>query len=206
MSFFNDVYTQLFQKPPYPHNDFSGMIIIVTGANIGLGLEASKHFVRMGAAKVIVAVRSVSKGEAAKQEIERQTERAGTVDVWDLDYSSYASVKAFAARAAALQRLDAAVLNAGIATEQFELFEDNESTITVNVVSTTLLMLLLLPTLRASAQKHGVEPVLAVVGSGVHAYTSFPERNAPSCFDELNDPKKARMKDRYVLLFHSLPS
>ncbi|KAL9123292.1 MAG: hypothetical protein Q9187_000164 [Circinaria calcarea] len=199
MSVFNDIYTQLFQKPPYPQNDFSRQAIIVTGANVGLGLEASKHFVRMGAEKVIVAVRSVSKGEEAKREIERDTKRTGVVEVWNIDYASYDSIKAFAAKVATLPRVDAAVLNAGIATEKYEVFEDNESTITVNVVSTTLLMLLLLPTLRASSVKWNIEPVLTVVGSGVHAYTPFTERNSPNSFDTLNDEKTAKMKDRYLV-------
>ncbi|KAI9730218.1 MAG: hypothetical protein M1834_005982 [Cirrosporium novae-zelandiae] len=148
MPIFTLIHTQFMDVIPYPDTDFSGKTIIVTGANIGLGKEAVKHFVRLNAEKVIVAVRSIAKGEAAKSEIEAETKRTGVVDVWGLDYSSYASVKAFAAKVAKLSRVDAVVLNAGIATANFELFEDNESTITVNVVSTTLLALLLLPTLR----------------------------------------------------------
>jgi len=62
-------------------------------------------------------------------------------------------VKAFAARAAELDCLGAAVLNIGIPTEKFEMLEENESTITVNVISTILLGLLLLPTLQSSAKK-----------------------------------------------------
>ena len=196
MSILGGIYAQISQKPPYPQYDFSKKVIVVTGANIGLGLEASKHFVRLGAEKVIVAVRSLSKGEAAKVEIEK--ERTGTVvEVWLVDYASYESVKAFATKVDTLSRVDAVVLNAGISTEKFEVFENNESSITVNVISTALLMLLLLPTLRASAAKWNIEPVLTVVGSDTHAYTTFPEQNASELFNTLNDKKTARMKDRY---------
>ena len=70
--------------------------------------------------------------------------------------SCYASVKAFAKRAATLDYLNAAVLTAEIATEKFEIWEDNESTVTVNVISSVLLALLLLPALRSSAKGLGL--------------------------------------------------
>lgn len=141
-------------------------------------------------------MRSIARGEAAKAEIEAETKRTGVVDVWELDYSSYASVKAFAANVAKLARVDAVVLNAGIATEKFEIFEDNESTITVNVVSTTLLTLLLLPTLRSFAAKWDIVPVISIVSSGVHAYTKFPEWKTPNSLATLNNKKTAVMSDR----------
>ena len=57
MGVFNDISIQLFHRPEYPTADFSGKTIIVTGSNVGLGKEAVKHFVRLGAKKVIMAVR-----------------------------------------------------------------------------------------------------------------------------------------------------
>lgn len=194
----DELHNQFFTRPPVPTADFSGKTIIVTGANVGLGKEAVKHFVKLGAAKVIIAVRSIPKGEAAKAEIEQGSKiSTDVIDVWQLDYSSYASCKQFAAKVATLDRIDAVVLNAGITTEKFELFEDNESQVTVNVISTVLLALLVLPALRASAAKNpGTTPIISIVGSGVHAYTKFPERKEPSILAACNDPKKARMSDR----------
>ena len=194
----DELHNQFLTRPPIPTADFSGKTIIVTGANVGLGKEAVQHFVKLHAARVIIAVRSLSKGEAAKSEIEGICKiDKGVIAVWQLDYSSYASCKEFAAKAATLDRLDAVVLNAGITTEKFDIFEDNESQVTVNVVSTVLLTLLLLPTLRASAERNeGTTPIITIVGSGVHAYTKFPEQKAPSIFAACNDPKKARMSDR----------
>ena len=206
MGALSDLHTQVTFTPPVPETDFSGKTVIVTGANVGLGKEASKHFVRLNAHKVILAVRTVKKGEAAKAEIEAEEGRTGVVEVFELDYSSYASVKAFAANVAKLPRVDIAVLNAGVATEQFEILEDNESTITVNVISTALLILLLLPILRSSASKYHIEPVITVVGSGVHAYTKFPERKTPNSLATLNDRKTAVMSDRYAIApLSSLP-
>ena len=189
-------YNQFFVKVPYPETDFSGKTVIVTGANSGLGKEAARHFTRLNAAKVIIAVRSVGKGEEAKADIEATTGRKGVVEVYRLDLGSYASVKSFAAKVAELPRVDAVVENAGISTTKYERFEENESTLTVNVVSTMLLAILLLPTLHKSAEKYGILPTLTIVSSEVHEFTSFPERSSPNIFATLNDEKEARMKDR----------
>ncbi|RDL40251.1 uncharacterized protein BP5553_00230 [Venustampulla echinocandica] len=195
----HELHSQLFTRPPVPTADFSGKTIIVTGSNVGLGKEAVQHFLRLKASKVIMAVRSVRKGEDAKIEITKNYKTAASaLEVWPLDYSNYASCQDFAAKVATLGRVDAVVLNAGIATEEWELFEGHESQVTVNVISTTLLMLLILPTLYATAEKYpSVTPVLTVVGSGVHAYTKFPERENPKIFDSMDDKKISRMGDRY---------
>jgi NAD(P)-dependent dehydrogenase (short-subunit alcohol dehydrogenase family) len=117
------LFGQISFKPPVPTADLSGKCVIVTGANVGLGKEAVKQSVRRGAAKVIAMVRSSNKGEAALVEIEAETKRPGVAEIWELDYSNYASVKAFCARVAQLDRLDAMVLNAGVATKTFEMYE-----------------------------------------------------------------------------------
>lgn len=184
---------------PVPDGSFEGQTVIITGSNTGLGLEAARHAVRLNAAKVIIACRTVSKGEEAKKSIEDSTKRAGVIEVWKLDLSSYTSVKEFASRANALPRLDVLLENAGISTRKFEVSEDNESTITTNVVSTFLLALLLLPKLKETAAKYDTTPRLTIVTSELHATTDLPERNnkAGSIFNTLNDPKKANMSTRY---------
>lgn len=117
---------------------------------------------------MILGCRSLSKGEAAKTDIETSTQRKGVVEVWQVDLSSYESVKGFCTRASKLERLDAVVENAGIATPVFEMAEGMESTITVNVISTFLMALLLLPKLRADAAKHNFAPHLTIVASNAH--------------------------------------
>ena len=52
---------QLLTTLPYPQESAAGQTVIVTGANVGLGFEAARHFVRLGAAKVILAVRDQQK-------------------------------------------------------------------------------------------------------------------------------------------------
>ena len=191
------IYSQFFVTPTYPTRDFTGETVIVTGANVGLGLEAARHVTRLNAARVILAVRSESKGQAAKREIESNTKRTGVVEVWPLDLASYASVTAFAAKAATLPRLDAFVENAGIAASEFTMAEDNESTITVNVVSTMLLAILLLPTLCRSAKQFNTVPRLSIVTSDTHHYSKLPQWKTENTFDTLNDKATQDINARY---------
>ena len=192
------IHSQLKVKLPIPTQDFTGQTIIVTGSNTGLGLEAVRHFVRLNAAKIIMAVRSTVKGEGAKSDIESSTGRRGVVEVYEVDMARYESVKNFAAQMSKLPRIDVVVQNAGFLTGNYETVEDNESQITVNVVSTILLTLLLLPSLRHSAEKFGILPKVAVVSSGSHVLIQFPEWTAERIFERLNDEKTANMTDRYV--------
>lgn len=77
------------------------------------------------------------------------------------------------------------------------LTRSNASVVTVNVVSTFLLALLILPKLQETAQKFNITPTLTIVSSEVHFVTAFPERKGSSVFSTLNDEKVARMSDRY---------
>ncbi len=197
------LYSQFINTPPYPKTPFTNQTIIVTGANSGLGLEAARHFVRLDAAKVILACRTISKGEKAKEDIIAslpQVKNAATVlDVWHLDLASYDSVKKFAKKAEGLERLDVLVENAGMYTYDFEITGEDESTITTNVVSTLLLGLLLLPKMRQTKERFNTLPRLTVVASFVHYLTEFPERHAEDIFGLLAEKEKANMGDRLVL-------
>ncbi|KFX91016.1 hypothetical protein V490_06131 [Pseudogymnoascus sp. VKM F-3557] len=145
-----------------------GKTYIVTGANVGLGLEAAKHLVAVGAAKVIMAVRNVSAGETAKAEIEAATGTSGVAEVWAIDLSSYESVKAFAKRAVTdLERIDALIENAGVAAFERTKAEGHLINITVNVISTLLLAVLLLPKMSEDAKKFGIVPHIVAVSSRV---------------------------------------
>lgn len=192
------LYEQILGKLPYPKQTFESQTIIVTGANSGMGFEAARHFVRLKAAKVIIAVRSLAKGEEAAADIVRSENcPKETVEVWLLDLASYESTVRFAKRAKKeLKRLDVVVANAGVYLYEFAMAEKDETTITVNVVSTFLMGLLLLPKLRQTSIEYNRETVLTFVGSFVHYLTDFPEQNAPNIFEGLADEKSARMNDR----------
>ncbi|KAF2760061.1 NAD(P)-binding protein [Pseudovirgaria hyperparasitica] len=147
---------------------------IVTGANVGLGLETTRHLVAAGASKVIMAVRSPTAGASALADIEASTSTSGVAEVWHLDLSSFASVREFAARVIEeLGQIDAVIENAAVAIEGTRA-EGYPTTLTVNVLSTMLLAVLLLPKLRSDAVKYGYVPRVSIVTSG----TAFDIREA----------------------------
>jgi retinol dehydrogenase-12 len=191
-------HAQVLGKLPYPEKKFTGQTVIVTGSNVGMGLEAARHFVRLEASKIILAIRTISKGEEAKKSIiasEKCSE--STIELWELDLASYESTIKFAQKAnKELDRLDVVVGNAGIYHYDFQMAGQDEATITVNVVSTLLLGIMLLPKLRQTSVDHKKETVLTFTGSFVHYLTQFPEQDASNIFEGLADEKTARMDDR----------
>jgi NAD(P)-dependent dehydrogenase (short-subunit alcohol dehydrogenase family) len=93
--------------------DLSGKTFIVTGANSGIGFEAARALAAKGGT-VVLACRSVDKGQAAAERI-RLEHAAARTEVKELDVSSLASVRAFADRFAREHaRLDVLVNNAGV--------------------------------------------------------------------------------------------
>lgn len=191
-----------------PGASFAGQTVLCTGSNTGVGREACRHALQLGASKVIMGVRTVSKGEEAKRDILASTTRTtagkeddATVEVWPLDMESFESVKSFARRleqhVGAGGRLDVAILNAGMATGKWATTPDGwEKTLQVNNLSTALLSLKLVPLLErasANAQNRDCNPHLVIVASDIHLMlnykTSFQERLAENVLQALNDKR-----------------
>jgi retinol dehydrogenase-12 len=187
--FLHFLYNQFFITPQVPKIDFTGQTIIVTGSNTGLGLEAARHLSRLNATLVILAVRTVAKGEAAKSNILASTEQSpSSIEVWSLDMTSIESIKSFAERASRLDRLDAVLENAGMMTQRFNIVEGYESTIMTNVIGTFCLALLMIPILRASGAKWRVQPKLSIVASDAYNLARFRELKKENIFEAMNDP------------------
>jgi NAD(P)-dependent dehydrogenase (short-subunit alcohol dehydrogenase family) len=101
--------------------DLTGKIIVVTGGNSGLGYESVKDFAQQGA-EVILACRSVEKGNTAKKEIGTVK---GEIVVMPLDLMDFASIKDFADRfKKQYNQLDVLLNNAGIMTTPYFLTKD----------------------------------------------------------------------------------
>jgi NAD(P)-dependent dehydrogenase (short-subunit alcohol dehydrogenase family) len=191
------MFMQKWNPPSDPTTHFKGKNVIITGSNVGLGFEAATKYVALDAAKVILAVRSIEKGNAAKAAIEARTGKTGVIEVWLLDMSSYDSIKAFVERAAQLDHLDIAVLNAGVMfTEYKQSSYGWENTLQVNTLSTTLLSLLLLPVLRKSSTPDS-KTALEIVSSGMYRNVTVSPELATAPLATLNDPKTYSTTGQY---------
>jgi NAD(P)-dependent dehydrogenase (short-subunit alcohol dehydrogenase family) len=93
--------------------DQSGRVAIVTGANSGIGYETARALAHKGAT-VIMACRSVEKGQVAAHKIQDEDPQ-GTVAVMALDLANLSSVRDFAEGfKREFQRLDLLINNAGV--------------------------------------------------------------------------------------------
>jgi NAD(P)-dependent dehydrogenase (short-subunit alcohol dehydrogenase family) len=140
-----------------------GRVVIVTGANTGIGKETARALARMGAT-VVLACRDVAKGEAARLDI-AQTTRRDDIAVMTLDLGDFASIRAFARDfRERYGRLDVLVNNAGLHTRKRTTTKDGfESTFGVNHIGTALLTMELLDLSKKSAPSR-----IVVVSSDLH--------------------------------------
>jgi NAD(P)-dependent dehydrogenase (short-subunit alcohol dehydrogenase family) len=179
---FQFFYRQLLGKTPSltkENVNLSGKTVIVTGSNSGLGLETARQLLGLGLSRLIMAVRSESKGEAARKELlAEQNPVSAEIEIWNLDMSSYDSITQFVDRAKALDRLDIAILNAGLfaVDEAFSPTTGYEQCIQINYFSNILLMTLLLGALKTEP---GTPPGrLVLVSSDMAAWAQFNERKS----------------------------
>ncbi|KAI0505859.1 hypothetical protein F5B22DRAFT_626177 [Xylaria bambusicola] len=168
-------------KPIPATTKLTNQVAIVTGSNVGLGLEACRQLLKLGLSRLIMAVRSQTRGEVAAQDL-RKAFPAAIISVWTVDFESYESICAFADRCKTLPRLDIAILNAGIMKSPFTIVPStkHETMCQVNYLSTVLLGLLLLPILKQKGRTGGNSrpPVLTFVGSD-RAYEVTVEKKGP---------------------------
>lgn len=175
----------LTRAPPLPPSlTLAGQTGLVTGANTGLGLAATRQLLALGLDHAVLAVRSRARAAAAAAALAAAFPRA-RVDVWIVDMASYASVRGLAARCAQeLPRLDVVVLNAGVQPARFARVraeseagsdDGHELTLQVNYLSTVLLAVLLLPVLRDKRRGRGGAPArLSVVASDTAYWAKVP--------------------------------
>lgn len=199
LGFVYDQYTRLpLITPPA---DIQKHTYIITGANTGLGYECAKHLIQFGAARVIIAVRSLNKGNTALAKLRKETGRASAGEVWELDLASLDSVEKFVKRVNSLDRIDAIIENAGVALLEFTKSEGIEMSLMVNVLSTMLLAFRVLPKLKECAKKFNIQPHLVIVSSETALYPTLKgklDNVEGNIFQTLSNP--GTMHYLYVLL------
>lgn len=92
-------------------------LVIVTGGNTGLGLQSVQELAKKGAL-VIIACRSIAKGEKAIAQLKEKFGNHLKLDVLPLDLSDYDSVRNFALEYhRKYNRLDVLMNNAGVVNQ-----------------------------------------------------------------------------------------
>ncbi|KAI1880538.1 hypothetical protein JX265_000778 [Neoarthrinium moseri] len=156
----------IHRKPVPPGMSMKGKTAIVTGSNTGLGLEAARQLLQLGATTLVMAVRSLDKGNEAAKELRPAFPQA-RVEVWALDMEDYAAIETFAEKCKDLKRIDVVILNAGLQNTTYKrsVNTGHEQVLQVNYLSTALLTILLLPVLRAKKESSSRSPVITLVTS-----------------------------------------
>lgn len=151
------------------HLSFKNKTVLVTGANSGLGFEAAVKYAKLGASTLILAVRSHEKGEAAKTSILNRTKCSADIVVMTVDLASFASVGEFVQRLnERVTQLHIVQLAAGVLLPSYTSSEHAyEMSLQVNVLSTALMAVLLLPKVRetAAASNDGDLPHICILNS-----------------------------------------
>ncbi|KAK8112008.1 Short chain dehydrogenase sol3 [Apiospora kogelbergensis] len=196
------LHRQLFFTPkPVAGVSLEGKTAIVTGSNCGVGLECSRQLLDLGITKLILAVRSQARGQAAAEELARDRSLAAgrSIDVWELDHLSYDSVRAFAGRARSLDRLDLVVLNAGTlpAAQTINPHTGHDEGVQVNYLSTSLLLVLLLDVIKSKPESQPAR--ITITSSDGAAWTKFAEKKNRPLLASLDKPEGWSAIDRQFL-------
>ncbi|XP_062553175.1 retinol dehydrogenase 12-like [Armigeres subalbatus] len=152
-----------------------GKVILITGANTGIGKETAKELLKRGG-KVYIACRSLEKANQAREELIAETGKSD-IHVRELDLSSLESVRTFATKFLQEEpRLDILINNAGVMACPKALTKDGfEQQLGVNHLGHFLLTNLLLDRLKASAPSRVVN-----LSSLAHRYGTINKRDLNS--------------------------
>ncbi|KAI0850361.1 NAD(P)-binding protein [Daldinia vernicosa] len=187
------VQNQFRTKPQHPPStiDLTGKVALITGANTGLGYEASKQMLALRLSHLIIAVRNQAKGDAAASKL-RALHPKAKIEVMIVDMSKYSSVQEFAQRVDnQLPRLDIAILNAGVIKLKYttEPSTGHEQILQVNYLSTIFLAILLLPILKRKSPP-GTPGRLTIVNAALALTAPLPKAvGHKSIIATLDDPK-----------------
>lgn len=106
--------------PPTPSDaSVSGKTIIVTGGNSGLGYEAARRFLTLGASRIILACRSIDRGQEAASALRahptvKKANPNAFIEVFELDLDDYQSGLCFSNRVKVeVKELDILLNNGG---------------------------------------------------------------------------------------------
>jgi retinol dehydrogenase 12 len=82
-----DSILQKWRTLPMTTVDLQGRVVVITGANIGIGFEAASAFYKMNPARLIIACRNMEKGERARADILKTVKEEGASYVYSYLFS-----------------------------------------------------------------------------------------------------------------------
>ena len=153
-----------------------GKTVIITGANTGIGLETAVDLAKRNA-RVILACRSVERGETAAVDVRKRSSNDNVVFV-QLDLASLESVRTFVAKVLKEEpRIDILINNAGVDCLEGSLTVDGfEKHMAINHLGHFLLTLSLLDRLKEAPSAR----IINVSSSAYKFYDSFDFENMNS--------------------------
>lgn len=149
----------------YSQAKMTDKTVIITGGNIGIGLETAVDLAGRGA-RVILACRNPDKGEMAVAEVKKRS-NSQNVTFSELDLASLRSVREFTERILKEQpRIDILINNAGVMAPPYSTTEDGfELQFGVNHLGHFLLTNLLLDRIKEAPSAR-----IITLSSSAHAY------------------------------------
>jgi NAD(P)-dependent dehydrogenase (short-subunit alcohol dehydrogenase family) len=161
----------------------TGKTVLVTGATSGVGYEAARQFVQLGA-NLIIGARNSARAEIVKQQYLTEAPHASII-IYELDMESLDSVDKFIDNLnAGGIRLNIAVLNAGLfSRNRRPVGEGWSHLMQVNFRCTAYLALRILPILLPTTNRilpagFSVQPSrLILISSEAHAWTTYMPPN-----------------------------
>lgn len=179
--------------------DLSNQVIIITGANSGIGKVAAIELAKMNATVVMVC-RSQERGSAALAEV-KQASGNSRVHLMLCDLSSQQSIRDFVdAFQAEFDRLDVLLNNAGaIFGERKESVDGLEMTFATNHMGYFLLTELLLDMLKASAPSRIINVASDAHRVGKLTFDDLQRTSSYSSFRAYGESKLMNVMHGYVL-------
>ncbi|CAI7606517.1 unnamed protein product [Penicillium manginii] len=155
-------------------------IIVITGANSGIGYATTKFIASYPGYHVIMGCRDTEKGQAALDEIKSSNDIKGTLSILQIDVTDDSSIAAAVSQVEQeFGRVDAFLSNAGITAFGHSAREQLTKIFATNVMGAFLTSQSFLPLLLKSENPCLIQVSSGLGSLGLAANPSDPHYNAP---------------------------
>ncbi|KAF8600691.1 NAD-P-binding protein [Ceratobasidium sp. AG-I] len=174
-----------FSSAPTTNTDMTGRVILISGANRGIGFQTAKELYKLGGT-IYLGARTEEKASEAIQRIRSEiTESSGQLKWLPLDLSTIKKARDSAERFLKMEdKLDVLVCNAVLGFANFEINEDGiETMMAINHIGHFVLTSILLDLMKRTSTRPGSDVRVVVLTSALHTMA----RRLPVSFREPSD-------------------